>query len=139
MAKTNWNNTIKSVKAVKKSVKATLQASELLKDFPEEGYMRDNISKNLVKIKECKSSSLRRYVKLLDTYYYTVPTETDKKRILDKKIEVESELITRPDASVEEERELKKKQKQQRLKEKRKKEAEKQKKAEEKAKKKGSK
>ena len=135
--KTNWNATIKSAKAVRKSVKSTQQVSDLLKDFPPEGYMRDNISKNLVAIKECKSSSLRRYTKLLNNYYYTVVTEKDKKMILDKKIEIEQELLTRPDASVEEEKELKKKLKIQKAREKHKKELEKQKKAEEKAKKKG--
>ena len=125
MARNNWNNTIKSAKMVQRSAKSTLLVSELLKEFPEEGYMKDNISKNLVKIADCKSSSLRRYVKLLDNYYYTVTNEKDKKLILDKKIEVETELFSRPDATVEEEAALKAKEKAKKAREKRKKEQEK--------------
>lgn len=62
--------------------------------------MRDNISKNMVLIKDCKSSSLRRYVKLLDNFYYLVTKETDKQKILDKKIEIESELNSREDGII---------------------------------------
>ena len=100
MRKTNWNNVIKSSKLIKKNVKNTGQVVEFLKDYPAEGYMRDNISKNHILIKECKSSSLRRYVKLLDNFYYLVSSESDKNNILKKKVEVETELSTRPDGLI---------------------------------------
>lgn len=100
MRKTNWNNVIKSSKLIKKNVKTTQQVVEFLKDYPAEGYMRDNISKNHVLIKDCKSSSLRRYAKLLDNFYYLVTSESDKNNILKKKVEVEEELNTRPDAII---------------------------------------
>ena len=62
--------------------------------------MRDNISKNHVLIKDCKSSSLRRYVKLLDNFYYLANTEKIKNTILSKKIEVENELNSREDGII---------------------------------------
>ena len=40
---------------------------------------------------------MRRYVKLLDTFYFLVTSEKDKKKILDKKIEIENELNSRED------------------------------------------
>jgi len=98
--KVNWNSFEKSAKLLKKNAKNLQAAGEFLREFPEEGYMRDNISKNLIKIKDAKSSSLRRYTKLLDNFYYLVSSETDKQKILNKKIEIESELNNRDDATV---------------------------------------
>lgn len=72
-----------------------------LKSSQNLGYMRDNISKNMVVIKECKSSSLRRYVKLLDNFYYLVTKEADKQLVLNKKVEIESELNSRDDGIIE--------------------------------------
>lgn len=100
MRATNWKSFGKSAKAVKKDVKNIQHAAEFFKDFPGEGYMRDNISKNIVEIKSCKSSSLRRYVKLLDNFYYLVSSEKDKTKILNKKIEIETELNSREDGLV---------------------------------------
>lgn len=101
MRRTNWSSVVKSAKRLKKDVKNLQQAGEFLRDFPESGYMRDNISKNLVVIKECKSSSLRRYIKLLDNFYYLVTSEADRQKILNKKIEIEAELNTRDDGIIE--------------------------------------
>lgn len=101
MRRTNWASIEKSAKMIKKNVKNIKQAGEFLKDFPDTGYMRDNISKNLIEIKTAKSSSLRRYIKLLDNFYYLVTSENDKSKILNKKIEIESELNTREDGIVE--------------------------------------
>lgn len=95
MKKVNWQNLEKSARLVKKNVKNLSQIGEFLREFPEEGFMRDNISKNLVKIKDCKSSSLRRYNKLLNNFYYLVTSEKDKEKILSKKIEIENELNSR--------------------------------------------
>lgn len=98
MKKVNWQNLEKSARLVKKNVKNLSQIGEFLREFPEEGFMKDNISKNLVKIKDCKSSSLRRYNKLLNNFYYLVTSEKDKEKILSKKIEIENELNSRGDA-----------------------------------------
>lgn len=100
MKRTNWEALNKSAKLIKKNVKVLTQAGEFLREFPGEGYMRDNISKNLIKISEAKSSSLRRYVKLLENFYYLVTSESDKTKILNKKIEIEKELNTRDDGIV---------------------------------------
>jgi len=97
MRKEYWANVEKSQKALKKNVKNLQQAGEFLREMPEEGYMRDNISKKLVVIKECKSSSLRRYVKLLDNFYFLVTSTDEKEKILNKKIEIETELNSRDD------------------------------------------
>lgn len=101
MKRTNWQSVEKSAKLIKKNVKNLQQAGEFLREFPEEGYMRDNISKNLIEIKTAKSSSLRRYIKLLDNFYYLVTSETEKQKILNKKIEIENELNTRDDGIIE--------------------------------------
>ena len=97
MNKKKWAGIEKNAKTLKKNVKNLAAASEYLKNVPEEGYMLDNISKNVVEIKTCKSSSLRRYVKLLNNYFYLMNTEADRTRILKKKIEVEKELNGRED------------------------------------------
>ena len=98
--KTNWKNVEKANKALLRKVKNMAGLSEYLAEKPEEGYFKDNISKNIVKISEAKSSSLRRYIKLLDNYYYIVTSTEDKKYLLNKKIEIETELNNRDDASV---------------------------------------
>jgi len=100
MSKVNWSAVNKSAKTIKKNVKNLQQAGEFLRDFPGEGYMRDNISKNLIEIKTAKSSSLRRYIKVLDNFYYLVTAQKDKTAILNKKIEIESELSTRVDGVI---------------------------------------
>ena len=84
MNKKKWAGIEKNAKTLKKNVKNLAAASEYLKNLPEEGYMLDNISKNVVEIKTCKSSSLRRYVKLLNNYFYLMNTEADRTRILKK-------------------------------------------------------
>lgn len=94
----NWNSFNKAAKAVSKDVKNLKHAAEFFKDFPGEGYMKDNISKKMVVIKDCKSSSLRRYVKLLDNFYYLATLDKDKEIILKKKVEIETELNSRDDA-----------------------------------------
>lgn len=101
MKRVNWSNFESNAKALTRNVKNLKAAGDYLKDMPPEGYMRDNISKNLVKIKDCKSSSLRRYVKLLDNFYYLVSSQTDKTLILNKKVEIENELSTREDGLIE--------------------------------------
>lgn len=95
--KNNWKNVEKTAKLVKKNVKNIQAIGDYLSNLPGEGFMRDNISKNVFAIKDCKSSSLRRYIKLLDNYYYIVTTEKDRKLVLNKKIEIETELNNRED------------------------------------------
>jgi hypothetical protein len=103
MRKTNWETTEKSAKLIKKNVKYLQAAGDYLKEMPEVGYMKDNISKNLVKISDCKSSSLRRYIKLLDNFYYIVTSQKDKDAVLNKKVEIENELNTREDGIIKKE------------------------------------
>ena len=93
----NWKNMESNAKLIKRRVKSIQAISDYLANLPGDKYMRDNISKNVVAIKDCKSSSLRRYIKLLDNYYYIVTTEKDRNIILHKKIEIENELNSRDD------------------------------------------
>jgi len=102
MKKTNWSSVEKSAKIIKKNVKNTKQVKEFLDNYPAEGYMRDNISKKQLAIAECKSSSLRRYIKLLENFYYLSMDQSEKARILTKKIEIEIEIAKRPDGLKEE-------------------------------------
>lgn len=95
-----WSNMEKSQKSLLQQLKNTKGVSEFFFDLPETGFMRDNISKKHVKISECKSSTLRRYEKLLNKYYYLVKTPSERKTISEKLIEVTSELNTRPDAII---------------------------------------
>lgn len=95
---TNWKAIGRAAKRVRKSHKDSQQMVEFLQNYPEEGYMRDNISKNVVLIKDCKSSSLRRYITLLNSYYYLeLTTLPMKEKILAKKVEIERELNSRED------------------------------------------
>jgi hypothetical protein len=93
----------KSIKDVKKRIKDISSAGDYLKDRPEPGYFKDNISKKIIEIKETKSSTLRRFVKLMDKYYYLITAQSDREWILNKKIEVETELNGRDDALIEKE------------------------------------
>lgn len=95
MRKVNWKATEKAAIELKRKVKSLASATSYLQDRPEVGYFVDNISKNKVKLKECKISTLRRYVSLLDRYYFLVSSQVDKQYILDKKIEIELEISIR--------------------------------------------
>jgi hypothetical protein len=101
--KVNWFNMEKASKDLKRKVKNISAASNYLKDRPESGLFKDNISKNIIEIKKAKSSSLRRYVKLLDNYYYLISSQADRDWLLSKKIEIETELNSRDDAFIEKE------------------------------------
>jgi hypothetical protein len=93
----------KAAKDLKRKVKNISAASDYLKDRPETGLFKDNISKNIIEIKKAKSSSLRRYVKLLDNYYYLITSQADRDWLLSKKIEIETELNSREDGFIEKE------------------------------------
>lgn len=96
----NWKNVEKSAKDLRRKVKNAMAAAEYLKSKPGPGIFIDNISKKEIIIKDAKSSSLRRYVKLLDNYYYLITSPTDRQYILDKKVELEHELNGREDATI---------------------------------------
>ena len=98
--KVNWSNEEAGMKALERRIKNLQAAAEYLADKPEPGYFKDNISKKMVEISECKSSSLRRYLKIVDNYYYLVTSSKDKEFLLDKKKEIEDELNHRDDATV---------------------------------------
>jgi hypothetical protein len=101
--KVNWKNIEKSVKSQQRKIKNLQAAGDYLKNRPEKGYFIDNISKNPVKIIDAKSSSLRRYLKVIDNYYYLITSREDKNYLLEKKVEIETELNHRDDAIKEEE------------------------------------
>jgi hypothetical protein len=103
MRRTNWKMIEKAAKDMRRKVKNITGASDYLKDRPGAGMFRDNISKNLVVIKDCKSSSLRRYLKVVDNYYFLVTSLEDRNYLLQKKVEIEKELNTREDGVVEKE------------------------------------
>jgi len=96
----NWKNVEKSAKDLRRKVKNAVAAGEYLKSKPGPGIFIDNISKKDVIIKDAKSSSLRRYVKLLDNYYYLITSPADRQYILDKKVEIETELNGRDDGII---------------------------------------
>lgn len=100
MAKTNWKSVSKIAKSTKQRSKNIALASSYLSEKPADGYFIDNISKKEVKISECKSSTLRRYVKALDKYYQLITSPVDRDYLLKKKLEIEAELATRPDGEI---------------------------------------
>ena len=95
MKSVNWSNVEKTAKMIKRNYKNIEFAAEYLKNIPEVGYMRDNKTGENVLIKECKDSTLRRYSKLLNNYYYLVETKKHKDTILAKKLEIDNELDKR--------------------------------------------
>jgi hypothetical protein len=100
MRKVNWNIVEKQSKDIKKKIKNIQAASDYFSDKPDPGYFKDNISKNMISIKAAKSSSLRRYVKVIDKYYDLITSPTERKFLLDKKVEIEAELNTRQDGTI---------------------------------------
>lgn len=101
MRRTNWKAVAKSTKILRKNVKNLKSVSDYLSNIPGEGEFRDNISKNIVKITDCKTSSLRRYAKLLENYFYLVTSEKDRTMISNKQLEIQNELNVREDGIVE--------------------------------------
>jgi hypothetical protein len=93
--KTDWDSIIEEQKHLQQNIKNSKTLMEFFKDLPEDGYMRDNISKKKVLIKDCKESTLRRYVKLLKKYYTLARLPKDRKTINDKLKEIEDELKAR--------------------------------------------
>lgn len=96
--KKKWGALEKQQKTLLQTLKNIKGSGEFFTNMPETGYMFDNISKKTVKLTDCKSSTLRRYTKLLNKYYYLVTTPADRKIIADKQSEVTAELNTRDDA-----------------------------------------
>jgi hypothetical protein len=103
MKKVNWVNFEKSAKDMKRKVKNLQAAGDYLKEKPEVGFFKDNISKKIVKLSDAKSSTLRRYIKIVDNFYYLVTSVADRDYLLNKKIEIETELNSREDAMVKKE------------------------------------
>ena len=97
MKRTDWGSFAKQARLQRKNIKNLLSAAEYLSEIPSEGYFKDNISKKTVLIKECKSSTLRRYAKLLENYFYLVETRADREKILKKQTETQNELSCRLD------------------------------------------
>ena len=100
MRRVDWNQVSKNTKLLRKNVKNLQSVAEYLKDIPGPGYFKDNISKNIVKIEECKTSSVRRYAKLLENYYYLVTASVDRNKIVKKQVEIQNELAKRDDREV---------------------------------------
>jgi hypothetical protein len=98
--KVNWYNMEKAQKDLKRKVKNITMAGDYLKDKPGKGMFKDNISKNVIEIDKAKTSSLRRYIKLLDNYFYLVTSKNDRDWILGKKVEIETVLNNRDDVVV---------------------------------------
>lgn len=95
MRRTNWKNFEKGTTELKRKIKNVAAVSQYLQEIPEEGFCYDNMSKKIVKISECKESTLRRFIKQMDKYYYLVSSQKDKNIILAKKTELEAELDSR--------------------------------------------
>ena len=95
-----WSVMIKSQKQLQQKLKNSKGVYEYFGDLPAEGYMKDNITKNQIKLTDCTSPRLRRYVKLLKKYYSLCTLPDQRKAINDKLIEVQKELATRPDAEI---------------------------------------
>ena len=92
MKKNNWTSVEKQTISLKRKVKTLKNLGDYLKDWPEEGYFRDNISKNLMKISDCQPPRLRRYIKLIDNFIYLIGSGSDLKKLQKKKKELEDEL-----------------------------------------------
>ena len=95
MKSVNWSNVEKTAKIIKRNYKNIEYAADYLKNIPDDGYMRDNKTLENVSISECKDSTLRRYMRLLTSYYYLVDSKKHKDLILKKKIEIENEIDRR--------------------------------------------
>ena len=69
MNKKKWAGIEKNAKTLKKNVKNLAAASEYLKNLPEEGYMLDNISKNVVEIGHYHENEQEGYAYILCSYH----------------------------------------------------------------------
>lgn len=94
----DWNEVIQSQKFLQRNMKNAKGMNAFFSKKPQKGYMVDNKTENAVEIAKCRSSTLRRYVKLLKSYYRLTQDPEQRKMISDKLAEVEIELYKRPDA-----------------------------------------
>lgn len=106
MGKRNWKSEIEYAKRIQQGLKTQKAVGEFLKAKPNIGYMYDTMSKKedkIVKLSECKSSTLRRFVKMLTKYYGQVTAPSERRYINIKLRDVHSILDKRPDALIEKE------------------------------------
>lgn len=101
MARQNWDAFRKSAKKLKQNIKAAQNASEVLSKKCEPGYCVDVTTKEVLKISDTKSSSLRRFLRTLNSVYYLVTNQNDRSYIEGKINEITTELSNRPDGDVE--------------------------------------
>ena len=95
MKSVNWAGVEKTAKMIKRNYKTIEHVVDYLKNIPEEGYMRDNKTHENISLSEAKDSTLRRYHKLLNNYYYLVESKSHKDSILKKIGEIENEMNKR--------------------------------------------
>lgn len=101
MARQNWDAFRKSAKKLKRNIKVAQNASEVLSQKCEPGFCVDVTSKEILKISDTKSSSLRRFLRTLNSVYYLVTNQADRAYIEGKINEITTELSSRPDGSLE--------------------------------------
>lgn len=112
--KARWEGIAKSAKLTSKNYKNKTRVIQFFQQWPEKGYMLDEKNKKdesgkkvlddngkpvkeyiKVKISDCPDSTLRRFVKTLNTFYYVVPDQPNKDKIVAKKVEIETVLNDR--------------------------------------------
>lgn len=114
--KCKWDSIAKNAKMTSKNYKNKTKIIKFFEQWPDEGYMldekpkKDDVGNKIldsngkvvkeyikVKISDCQDSTLRRFVKTLNAFYYLVPDQDNKDRIVAKKKEIESILNDRKD------------------------------------------
>lgn len=95
MKRINWADTKQTAQSEYQSVKAVIQLGEYLRDIPADGYIKDNRTGGVVKIEDCRKTTLNRLLKFIIKLYYTATTPADKEVILHKQKELEAEIDRR--------------------------------------------
>ena len=95
MRRINWADTKASAQTEYQSVKAVMQLGEYLRNIPEDGYIKDNRTDEVVKIADCRLTTLNRLLKFIIKLYYTATKPEDKETILKKQKELEAEIDRR--------------------------------------------
>lgn len=95
MRRINWADTKQNAQSEFQSVKAVMQLGAYLRDIPEDGYIRDNRTNEVVKIEDCRKTTLNRLLKFIIKLYYTATKPEEKELILKKQKELEAEIDRR--------------------------------------------
>jgi len=92
---TRWELEERKIKENQRQLNLIIQLKEFTDNTVEIGYIRDNLNGEVIKITECKDSTLRRILKTLQAIHYNFAKPTHRNAIMAKIVTIENEQSRR--------------------------------------------